>query len=1180
MEEVAVAESICPSNVPHRAGVWKKCDAALPLVDSSPSPEPVLCSPVLHQAPGSAVSALQSKVKALSERRAAGKEEKGASLCTQRSHSVAPTGRQVPGQQVCNDEEVDPKFQVHTYLTDNVLHSEQEEQNRDSDEMGTLSSLALPRGLGEGASLENLSNGNGLLEEPPTKPWAPPKGFWKATRPETLLLSDSPQKPSDWSLSAEPQDQLWGLSGHRKPRPGGPQIRRELQRSDSLESHLRRAVRQGPPLGGLWRADSWESVCSNSSALSLAERVEMNRGILKQMLNKPKCKEPETGLHSPEHKVDDLSECNGRGLCTLNDSDWDSGISLQDSEQGHRAFVSCEELPLSPRHEQAKRLLERARMKARSHPLKADHSILPVQKDTLEPSGNSRLRRGLTGKEGSAPACGNLSDSSSGDSGCGPRRRHGQSPTRVRFEDESAQDAEVRYLERLQQRRRAAERGQGLLVSKPHLSSYINGVPTKREGGSGKAERGRSPEGAPLWSKKTRRNHEGSHANTTSSDKAGKKCNSCGSFLEGADQSLLLSKQGQIHLSNTHALLQEVCPYKLESTVKAIPCWVPPSHHRVRTERIKETYIGEVTAIDDIDSGREDGTYRPAGDTDHMSVSGQALYRQEGKGNLSKDCLEETPRNGTGENCQSLNKTKKRSKIIDGGIGGTNNYGREVAAINDQDMALPQENPRPSPNGAENGSPSSKSTTLPPNPYNTELNSHVPSPSTDEVPVPPLVEVPVCNTHPNSDLGPSSMQPKKSALKSGSKNRPNGQRVVKVLPSLQYRLIHLDTEDQDSYFSQGGDPQGSDHHASLNSLHHSLDEHLCAVLSYGSEELANENGRRQPCVSTNNCNNTHTSRPASLKCAATRAVGDQSVPAALELSNTASESGHQLNGSFYHLAANTVQLPEFHNTRSEPLSNGDSRHRGPLKAEHTRESTAATDSAKNLEMREGRPRLSLRRFLSAISQGTVGKLGKGRSSSMEHLSGTPIGSGSPPCAPHKHSGQLKKTPSLQSLRLGSPFSQLRKASSVQSLQSPKRKGDRSSAYLVGEPSSFSPTHRGLQRALSVEDVGCPSGVRAVGRVAQAFADGTLLLELSHPANGPFGFVISRGKGRPDSGVYVDAMGDSGTQKLYAGLLGVGDEILEVNGEKVAGLTLEEVTWLMTEHSTAAIRVLRQRRSQR
>lgn len=60
------------------------------------------------------------------------------------------------------------------------------------------------------------------------------------------------------------------------------------------------------------------------------------------------------------------------------------------------------------------------------------------------------------------------------------------------------------------------------------------------------------------------------------------------------------------------------------------------------------------------------------------------------------------------------------------------------------------------------------------------------------------------------------------------------------------------------------------------------------------------------------------------------------------------------------------------------------------------------------------------------------------------------------------------------------------------------------------------------------------------------------------------------------GVYVEDMGDSSTQKLYAGLLGVGDEILEVNGEKVAGLSLDLVSQLMVQNGTASIRVLRHR----
>lgn len=57
-----------------------------------------------------------------------------------------------------------------------------------------------------------------------------------------------------------------------------------------------------------------------------------------------------------------------------------------------------------------------------------------------------------------------------------------------------------------------------------------------------------------------------------------------------------------------------------------------------------------------------------------------------------------------------------------------------------------------------------------------------------------------------------------------------------------------------------------------------------------------------------------------------------------------------------------------------------------------------------------------------------------------------------------------------------------------------------------------------------------------------------------------------------TGIYVERVGDSPTENTYTGLLGVGDEILEVNGEIIAGLTLDQVTRLMTRESKAKIRI--------
>lgn len=61
-----------------------------------------------------------------------------------------------------------------------------------------------------------------------------------------------------------------------------------------------------------------------------------------------------------------------------------------------------------------------------------------------------------------------------------------------------------------------------------------------------------------------------------------------------------------------------------------------------------------------------------------------------------------------------------------------------------------------------------------------------------------------------------------------------------------------------------------------------------------------------------------------------------------------------------------------------------------------------------------------------------------------------------------------------------------------------------------------------------------------------------------------------------AGVYVQEMADAGTAKLYAGLLGVGDEILQVNGAAVSGLGLARIRELLLRADTLSLRVLRHR----
>ncbi|XP_062868872.1 uncharacterized protein si:dkey-121a11.3 [Trichomycterus rosablanca] len=852
------------------------------------------------------------------------------------------------------------------------------------------------------------------------KPWAPQQGFWS---PNTRVFN---------------QD---GVPKRKGPGNGlqemEPSVENEMQESNSEDSSMQSCMPSEQGLAGpagheLWRAESLESICSSGSTLSLAERVEMNRSMLRQMLQKAQNISSE-GHQAPVTNQTPETQHKKAGP---NNSDWDSGISVQYCERSQRSFVLGAELPLSPRHEQAKRLLERASMKNRSNPLKADHTILPVQRDKpelLSRVGAPVQQTSLVGSDQVVVGLGSLSDSSSSDSaGSSHRRRsHGQSPTRVRFQDESENDAEVRYLER--QRRRAGQRVQEILGPKPNLSSYVNN---------------HRPDDAETWKYKIRSRQENIpkanghyEANTT-----GQQYNSCGAILDRGP-----------FCSNG------------DSEGRMVPCWVAPTlpNRLVRIEQIKETYIDGSSPV----IVESDGTHcRAASTVDN------------GRGTLQK------------ANCKSKSRP-------------------EADIINANGLTEPE-----SP-GTTRHAPSSSPTALPPNPYAPEslTDKKLHSPASLKKKVPPSLvsaEVPGAQQisrlhHPHSQ----SLQAKKPALKL-SKDGLNSQQMLKLMPSPQYYPVQNCGKQPDS------------------------DSVLIESASNPKPFILKHSEVR-------NCSNhrimqRHGSQPGDLE--------HDLIRLEVPLSPAKNTHTHQNNGQ--------VQDPFSTDQQGE-------------------DSASLLQIAEPVfEQREGRAQQALRRFFSAMGLNSGGRLGKSRSSSMEQL-----GPASKPSAHFTDPNPqrtLKKTPSLQSLRLGSPFTPLKKSSSVQNLHCAKRKLERCNAYTPGDQPCSPALSRGLLRALSVEDVGSPSAMRSVGKITQVCPDGTILLELYRPPEGPFGFLISRGKGRTDSGVYVEDMGESSTQKLYAGLLGVGDEILEVNGEKVAGLSLDLVTQMMIQNSTASIRVLRHR----
>ncbi|KAL0160412.1 hypothetical protein M9458_044137 [Cirrhinus mrigala] len=261
---------------------------------SSTSPEPSSpSSPSNQQSHGSAVLALQSKVRALSEHRVVWKEPGSKNQDKQVVPGTFMLGYALTDAwgSSSSDEDGEPRKPLMFLAGD---HKPQVELEYDSGSSEAL--LAIPRGLGEGASMENLSNDAQHDASPSTKPWMPPKYFWRSIRPEMPVLNGNVPVGKDGAKGGT----LGNKMGHKFPR--------ELQRSDSLESHLRRYNHGEVGQCGLWRADSLESMCSSGSSLSLAERVEMNRGLLKQMLQKAQNKD-----HVPGQRTEDQMHIGGRG---------------------------------------------------------------------------------------------------------------------------------------------------------------------------------------------------------------------------------------------------------------------------------------------------------------------------------------------------------------------------------------------------------------------------------------------------------------------------------------------------------------------------------------------------------------------------------------------------------------------------------------------------------------------------------------------------------------------------------------------------------------------------------------------------------------------------------------------------------------------------------------------------
>ncbi|XP_037643150.1 uncharacterized protein si:ch211-13f8.1 isoform X2 [Sebastes umbrosus] len=1092
---------------------------------TGPVPQPVFpASSLITQLPppqSSAVHSLQTKVKSLTQRRTRGRDREkererldtevlGSSPVGQIASEVLvrqrPRGKaQVPllapswrsgaaKNSSSSDEEeeveVQVSYEIHSPPAEargeQVLQegeeTEEERSEKNEDQVSFLKGQLC--GLVEGTSLESLlsDNSSSSKDEPATPPplpvlsslpaatsasttsstssststrhWAPPKGFWRVVRPETLLLNgvssdNTPLKDHiQTEAPAEPQ---------RKPKPdAGPVVDDSeaslvFKHSDSVECYLDRCEQKELDARdkGLCSSDSWESMSSQSGILSADETLKVK---VKQRAY-AKLRGREERRQSGGESGDTTYRGDCKGAHGVSDSS-DSAILAQELEPYLRSLlVISDELPMSPRHEQAKLLLERARLKARSNHIKGDrpdrssHSDQrsTVKKQPVESPNPTSVQKAVQTKEDQAAQTvsgpllvPNQTDTSPGDQS-GRSRRYGCSPTRVRFEDESEREAESRYLDRVQRSR------SGVPKSKSKESNT--------DSSSSGSERSRSHRSVSSQKKDV----EGVSGEPTTVIKEiivlVKKCESCGSVVREPQPA-----SSPPEPKNTEPQQPE------DPREKASPRWVPHNKPEASTRPkapLTVTFAGAFV----LGENKESST--------GWKASGFGKLRRRSRKGESRV---ESGHGPYGPSWAQRRNSNPRNRV---------NLSRDVSSAPDSPVAL-----EPDLQEASGGL---------------------------------------------RESSPPSL-PIKSALKSSSRNRSAaGQSTVQ--------------------FQIGGGEGGS------SALLDSPEARSAVALTQGTSATSIP----VPCI-----------RPSTLRYSPARLGTD--LPTAEVWDATPDGAGVSDPGSGPECRPAHRGMNRAEDLRAELL-----------RAEHLKAEAIWEENSDGSRNKDGRPKLFLRRFFSSIGLNSVGRLVKGgRSSSMEQLSittGPRVTSASPsPTRRPQPSIRMQRTPSLQTLHTVLPLAQLRKASSVQSLE---RRTERST--ILGEvhiPYGLAPSYspdspqRELHRALSVEDVITSRLARPVGRVTHSFPDGSLLLELVRPPNGPFGFVISRGKGRPDTGVYVEKVGDGGGEAPYIGLLGIGDEILQVNGEAVAGLSLDQVTRLMTRESNASLRIMPARRNQR
>ncbi|KAM5203001.1 uncharacterized protein KIAA1614 homolog isoform 3-T3 [Hipposideros larvatus] len=1101
-----------------------------PQEDRTPSlmaPQPLRASEGIQlQGP----SVLESKIRALKEKMTGGKQGASPRLTAhERSSPKKPKCRRVKAGGARTPSEGSPLPDAAVVLSTQNLTDRQLNSSASEEEPTRNGGPGPPRPPAPGVKCWNEKS-----------PW-PPEAVWALPDHERgLLLGPSSLQESPihrvtpgWPRGPGPCNQVTHTPNLRKGRSyllwDGLGTGGDL---DSLSLTSKEDFVPRPALlAGLWRAGDLDT---GSSALPLSDRVERNRLLLQEMLLVAGKGPPKVGTPAWTLSWDRTVLERPAG-----DVDWDSGISLQDSDQNRTFGPKPEPVLRSPRHEEAKHLLQRARMKARTRPLRASHDIVPTMAQGSRDGGRSPAPdRRMPFARRDQLRNGSTSDSSSGESSSGQWPQRGPCPSHVRFEDESAREAESRYLERLQQRQRqvlspALQTGdQGPLRSKPELANYIAGGLQRREAGEGALHRlvGHLDQGvlpAPPPTRSSQRT-----------------CRACGSCIE--DRRPVQGKAAQhprvLQEREAASELEGLSAEPLCSGGLSAPLRLLPTKQGLRTERIRETHIGDSVHPEEVDSALDstDTSDSCRTDSEEAGTSQPSRARGPARGSSPRP-RGSRPRGGhrwfrkaemePSESPRAPHDLPRvdRKEVSD--------EARESREHLPEGAVFPREDAswKPPVQGAKRASLGSQ---RPPGPGLGDQGSHpvdslallrkacatasfmkLPSPGPDR-------QTQVIESHESLETVPlqqnqeelsaphQAQQPPASLSPAGWVPTPPSPR--KTTSPGSHRKAALAGP------RRPGD-QGKPVDNPLSSSRREVPT-TCELRPPQTESCSRNVSQPLLTLSTNNCNNSEAGPQdpwggASHEGRVLKGARSQEPEAPLENCGdgvgTISSMGITL--SLASEEPESSQEPEGGLQRTEVNSevSASSRALPGVSARPGPPSAAPSDRNKKSNGSIAST-LGLKKLFLALGQGTRPRLGKSRSCSAEQLQ-PPV----PGSASHTSTPKVKRAPSLQCLHLVSPPHQHRKAASFQNLHSLlSGKVDRSSLYLVGEPGGHSADGRIAKvpprRALSVEDVGAPSLARTVGRVVEVFPDGTSQLQLQRSPEGTFGFCVASGNGRRDS----------------------------------------------------------------